>query len=95
MFSFPSKKYLTLVALAVIVRPTALIVWFPLLLYHFWQEDNKLRLITQKFIPIGFVPNLTSNRSIKSSCLYCIILLFLLLQSRGCCDVNGDRLYLL
>lgn len=52
---FSSKKYLTLVALAVIVRPTALIVWFPLLMYHFWQEDNKLRLITHKFIPIGFV----------------------------------------
>ncbi|KAA8595598.1 hypothetical protein FQN60_010889 [Etheostoma spectabile] len=48
-----SKIYLTLVALAVIVRPTALIVWFPLLMYHFWQEDNKLRLITYNFIPIG------------------------------------------
>ncbi|KAL7405715.1 hypothetical protein ABVT39_006176 [Epinephelus coioides] len=48
-----SKIYLTLVALAVIVRPTALIVWFPLLLYHFWQEDNKLRLITHYVIPIG------------------------------------------
>ncbi|KAI3377872.1 hypothetical protein L3Q82_009012 [Scortum barcoo] len=48
-----SKKYLALVALAVIVRPTALIVWFPLLMYHFWQEDNKLRLITHNVIPIG------------------------------------------
>lgn len=50
-----SKKYLTLVAMAVIVRPTALIVWFPLLMHHFWQEDNKLRLITRDYIPIGFV----------------------------------------
>ncbi|XP_075905542.1 GPI alpha-1,2-mannosyltransferase 3 [Nelusetta ayraudi] len=48
-----SKTYLTLVALAVIIRPTALIVWFPLLLYHFWQEDDKLRLITHNFIPVG------------------------------------------
>lgn len=48
-----SKKYLTLVALAVIIRPTALIVWFPLLLNHFWQEDDKLRLITHNFIPVG------------------------------------------
>ncbi|XP_055363363.1 GPI mannosyltransferase 3 isoform X2 [Betta splendens] len=48
-----SKKYLVLVALAVIVRPTALIVWFPLLMYHFWQEQNKLRLITHDYIPIG------------------------------------------
>lgn len=50
-----SKKYLTLVALAVIVRPTALIVWLPLLMYHFWREDDKIRLITHKFIPIGAV----------------------------------------
>lgn len=48
-----SKKYLTLVALAAILRPTALIVWFPLLMYHFWREDNKLRLITHDYIPIG------------------------------------------
>uniref|UniRef100_A0A3B4Y1X7 Mannosyltransferase n=1 Tax=Seriola lalandi dorsalis TaxID=1841481 RepID=A0A3B4Y1X7_SERLL len=50
-----SKKYLILVALAVVVRPTALIVWFPLLMYHFWQEDDKLRLITHNCLPIGFV----------------------------------------
>lgn len=48
-----SKKYLALVALAVIIRPTALIIWFPLIVYHFWQEDNKLRLITHDYIPIG------------------------------------------
>ncbi|XP_029353890.1 GPI alpha-1,2-mannosyltransferase 3 [Echeneis naucrates] len=47
------KKYLLLVAMAVIVRPTALIVWFPLLIYHFWHEDNKMKLITQNYIPIG------------------------------------------
>ncbi|XP_068168046.1 GPI mannosyltransferase 3 [Antennarius striatus] len=48
-----SKKYLTLVALAVVVRPTALIVWLPLLIYHFWKEDAKLRLITREVVPIG------------------------------------------
>ncbi|KAK2920225.1 GPI mannosyltransferase 3 [Channa argus] len=48
-----SKKYLSLVALAVIIRPTALIIWFPLLMYHYWQEENKLRLITRYYIPIG------------------------------------------
>lgn len=48
-----SQKYLSLVALAVVVRPTALIVWFPLLIYHFWKEENKLRLITHSYIPIG------------------------------------------
>ncbi|KAF6722580.1 GPI mannosyltransferase 3 [Oryzias melastigma] len=48
-----SKKYLALVSLAVIVRPTALIVWFPLLMHHFWQEEHKLRLVTHNYIPIG------------------------------------------
>ncbi|CAJ1049174.1 GPI mannosyltransferase 3 [Xyrichtys novacula] len=50
-----SKKYLSIVALAVIFRPTALIVWFPLLMYHFCREENKLRLITHNYIPIGAV----------------------------------------
>lgn len=57
---FPSKKYISLVSLAIIVRPTALIVWLPLLMYHFWKEDDKLKLITHKFLPIGFV-NLLSH----------------------------------
>ncbi|XP_051920107.1 GPI mannosyltransferase 3-like [Hippocampus zosterae] len=48
-----SKKYLSLVALAIIVRPTALIVWLPLLAYHFWQCKNKLRLFVHDCIPIG------------------------------------------
>ncbi|XP_061622156.1 GPI mannosyltransferase 3-like isoform X2 [Phyllopteryx taeniolatus] len=48
-----SKKYLSLVALAFIVRPTALIVWLPLLIYHFWQDENKLRLVVDNYIPIG------------------------------------------
>lgn len=63
-----SKKYLALVALAVIVRPTALIVWFPLLTYHFWQEQNKLRLVTRTYIPIGFVALIT-NRLFISFCV--------------------------
>lgn len=50
-----SGKYLTLVALAVLVRPTALIVWFPLIIYHFWQEDHKLKLITHYYAPIGIL----------------------------------------
>lgn len=56
-----SYKYLTLVALAIIVRPTALIVWFPLLIYHFWQEGNKLRLITHRYVPIGALAVLIST----------------------------------
>lgn len=55
MFFLISKKYLALVAMAVIFRPTALIVWFPLLMYHFWKEDNKQRLITHSYIPLGCV----------------------------------------
>lgn len=55
-FVFPSKKYVALVSLAIIVRPTALIVWLPLLIYHFWKEDDKLKLVTHTFFPIGLVP---------------------------------------
>ncbi|KAJ3594257.1 hypothetical protein NHX12_006588 [Muraenolepis orangiensis] len=49
-----SKTYLTLVALAIFIRPTALIVWLPLLAYHFYLEDGKLRLVTHCCVPIGF-----------------------------------------
>uniref|UniRef100_A0A3Q2FPT4 Mannosyltransferase n=1 Tax=Cyprinodon variegatus TaxID=28743 RepID=A0A3Q2FPT4_CYPVA len=55
-----SKMYLSLVALAVVVRPTALIVWFPLLMYHFWHEADKLRLITHSYVPIGMLAVLIS-----------------------------------
>ncbi|XP_048118409.1 GPI mannosyltransferase 3 isoform X1 [Alosa alosa] len=47
-----SAKYLTLVSLAVIVRPTALIVWLPLLAFHFWKDNDKLRLIIHHGLPI-------------------------------------------
>uniref|UniRef100_A0A4W5MBR1 Mannosyltransferase n=1 Tax=Hucho hucho TaxID=62062 RepID=A0A4W5MBR1_9TELE len=47
-----STKSLILVALAVIVCPTALIGWLPLLVYHFWQDVKKLKLITQLCLPI-------------------------------------------
>lgn len=55
-FVCSSKKYVALVSLAVIVRPTALILWLPLLLHHFWKEDDKLKLVTHTFFPIGLVP---------------------------------------
>ncbi|XP_053356785.1 GPI mannosyltransferase 3 isoform X1 [Clarias gariepinus] len=47
-----SWKYLSLVSLAIIVRPTALIVWLPLLLHHLWREETKLKLITQQGLPV-------------------------------------------
>jgi len=61
-FSFLSFswKYLCLVSLAVVIRPTALIVWLPLLFYHFCGEQNKLKLITQRCIPIAYVLHLFS-----------------------------------
>lgn len=55
MFLCFSKKYLVLVAMAIIIRPTALIVWLPLFAYHFYLEYGKLRLITHCCIPIGLV----------------------------------------
>ena len=95
IYSF-SKKYLTLVALAVIVRPTALIVWFPLLMYHFWQEENKLRLIAHKFLPIGFVVLPSHSLCILPSCLpYLISFAFIQFQRCGFGDFNCDRLYIL
>ncbi|XP_057344808.1 GPI mannosyltransferase 3 isoform X2 [Manis pentadactyla] len=48
-------KYSFLVALAFIIRPTALIPWIPLLFRHFWQEQRKLDLILHQFLPVGFV----------------------------------------
>ncbi|CAL8351140.1 unnamed protein product [Merluccius merluccius] len=51
--TYHRQKYLTLVAMAIIIRPTALVVWLPLLAYHFFREDGKLRLITHCCIPIG------------------------------------------
>lgn len=93
-----SKKYLTLVALAVIVRPTALIVWIPLLLHHFWREDDKLRLITHQVIPVGCV---LFNRASLSSVFHpralitSSFLFFLCFQRGGCCDFNRDRLHFL
>uniref|UniRef100_A0A4X1TEU1 Mannosyltransferase n=1 Tax=Sus scrofa TaxID=9823 RepID=A0A4X1TEU1_PIG len=53
--SMNSVKYSSLVALAVIIRPTAVIPWIPLLFRHFWQEQKKLDLILHKFLPVGFV----------------------------------------
>ncbi|XP_031308868.1 GPI mannosyltransferase 3 isoform X2 [Camelus dromedarius] len=53
--SMNSVKYSSLVALAFIIRPTAVIPWIPLLLRHFWQEQRKLDLFLHQFLPIGFV----------------------------------------
>ncbi|XP_043349312.1 GPI mannosyltransferase 3 isoform X2 [Dermochelys coriacea] len=50
-----SCKYLTLVTLAFIIRPTAVIPWIPLVLRHFWQEQKKADLVLYSYIPIGLV----------------------------------------
>ncbi|XP_045679883.1 GPI mannosyltransferase 3 isoform X2 [Phyllostomus hastatus] len=53
--SMNSVKYSSLVALAFIIRPTALIPWIPLFFRHFWQAQRKLDLILHQFLPVGFV----------------------------------------
>lgn len=53
--SMNSVKYSSLVALAFIIRPTAVIPWIPLMFRHFWQEQRKLDLILHQFLPVGFV----------------------------------------
>ncbi|XP_059570673.1 GPI mannosyltransferase 3 isoform X1 [Alligator mississippiensis] len=50
-----SCKYLTLVALAFIIRPTAVIPWIPLVFWHFWQEQKKGDLVLYNFVPVGVV----------------------------------------
>uniref|UniRef100_A0A663LW82 Mannosyltransferase n=1 Tax=Athene cunicularia TaxID=194338 RepID=A0A663LW82_ATHCN len=41
-----SCKYLALVALAIVIRPTAVIPWIPLVCSHFLQEQRKLLVFT-------------------------------------------------
>ncbi|XP_007898015.1 GPI mannosyltransferase 3 [Callorhinchus milii] len=48
-----SFKYLALIAFAVVIRPTAIILWLPLLFYHYWQELKKMDLILYKCLPVG------------------------------------------
>ncbi|KAH0619758.1 hypothetical protein JD844_014015 [Phrynosoma platyrhinos] len=48
-----SLHYLTLAALAFIIRPTTAILWAPLLLWHFCKEHQKRRLLLLGYIPVG------------------------------------------
>ncbi|XP_048337826.1 GPI mannosyltransferase 3 isoform X2 [Sphaerodactylus townsendi] len=48
-------KCLALVALACLVRPTALIPWTPLLLYQFWREPRKQQLLLGTYLPVGLI----------------------------------------
>ncbi|XP_075431855.1 GPI alpha-1,2-mannosyltransferase 3 [Ascaphus truei] len=48
-----STKYLIFVALAFLIRPTAVILWVPLVLYHFVKEQKKVDLVLQQYVPLG------------------------------------------
>ncbi|XP_031472395.1 GPI mannosyltransferase 3 isoform X2 [Phasianus colchicus] len=48
-------KYLSLIALAIVIRPTAAIPWIPLVFSHFLQEQKKADLILYNCIPVGLV----------------------------------------
>nr|XP_028562725.1 GPI mannosyltransferase 3 isoform X4 [Podarcis muralis]XP_028562726.1 GPI mannosyltransferase 3 isoform X4 [Podarcis muralis] len=50
-----SIPYLTLVALSFVIRPTALILWVPLLLRHFWKEPQKRHLVLHSCLPVGLI----------------------------------------
>ncbi|XP_061450809.1 GPI mannosyltransferase 3 isoform X2 [Rhineura floridana] len=50
-----SLPYLALVALSFTIRPTAIILWVPLLLRHFWKEHQKWRLVLHSCIPVGLI----------------------------------------
>nr|XP_056721988.1 GPI mannosyltransferase 3 [Euleptes europaea] len=49
------RKCLALVALACLVRPTALIPWTPLLLHQFWKEPRKQQLLLTTYLPVGLI----------------------------------------
>ncbi|KAK2191499.1 hypothetical protein NP493_49g03045 [Ridgeia piscesae] len=48
-------KYITLVALAIVVRPTAAIVWLPLVMWHMWMYRSSFWKLTKMFAERGFV----------------------------------------
>jgi len=48
-------KYITLVALAVVVRPTAAIVWLPLVMWHMWMYRSSFWKLTKMFAERGYV----------------------------------------
>ncbi|XP_033921768.1 GPI mannosyltransferase 3 isoform X2 [Melopsittacus undulatus] len=50
-----SCKYLALIALAIVIRPTAVIPWIPLVFSHFLQEQRKADFILHRCIPVGLV----------------------------------------
>ncbi|KAM6060864.1 GPI mannosyltransferase 3 isoform 3-T3 [Theristicus caerulescens] len=50
-----SCKYLALIALAIVIRPTAVIPWIPLVFSHFLQEQRKADLILHNCIPVGML----------------------------------------
>ncbi|XP_015275230.1 PREDICTED: GPI mannosyltransferase 3 [Gekko japonicus] len=49
------RKCLALVALACLVRPTALIPWAPLLLRLLWKEPRKRDLLLHACLPVGLI----------------------------------------
>ncbi|KAM4747857.1 GPI mannosyltransferase 3 [Rhinophrynus dorsalis] len=50
-----STTYLIFVALAFLIRPTAVILWIPLLFYHFFKEQKKLDLVVHQYVPVGLL----------------------------------------
>ncbi|XP_062998904.1 GPI mannosyltransferase 3 [Elgaria multicarinata webbii] len=50
-----SLPYLSLAALALMIRPTAALLWTPLLLRHFWKEPKKRQLVLYRCIPVGLI----------------------------------------
>ncbi|XP_006511350.1 GPI mannosyltransferase 3 isoform X3 [Mus musculus] len=67
--SVNSVKYSLLVALACVVRPTALIPWVPLLFRHFYQEQRKLHLTLHHFLPVGpkEAPHTAADRAVDTA----------------------------
>ncbi|XP_072038119.1 GPI mannosyltransferase 3-like [Amphiura filiformis] len=60
LLSHGTKLYLFYASLACIMRPTAGIVWLPLMLWHLFRTNNKVMTIIKDYIPIGLLALLWS-----------------------------------
>ena len=66
---------MSLVALAVIVRPTAAITWFPLCVWHAYLSRHSLIKLFKQIALQGYI-NLVFECSIIVSKLFIIVLMF-------------------
>ncbi|KAG5881606.1 hypothetical protein JTB14_030303 [Gonioctena quinquepunctata] len=62
MFPWPGKgieensKFIWIVSLLFVIRPTSAIIWFPICIYHLMiQKKSWIRVIIEQYLPIGII----------------------------------------